>query len=104
MTTVDEDAFHAICKKMGLPGNCYDASMYKCFVGAYEAAKAKPVVDVERVAKALMNCFKSQFNGHRIPEDAAPDSWTANGDVYSLDMEMMAKAAIAAITQPGDGE
>jgi hypothetical protein len=53
----------------------------------------------QKIADVLMACFKSQFNGHRIPGDANPDSWTARGDVGMLDMDLMAACVMDYIPQ-----
>jgi hypothetical protein len=45
---------------------------------------------VTRVASAIVASIKVQLDGHPIPGDAAPDSWT------------LAKAAIEAMREPTD--
>jgi hypothetical protein len=53
---------------------------------------------VERVASAIVASIKAQMDGHPIPGDVAPDSWTATGGV--IDGETLARAAIEAMKVP----
>jgi hypothetical protein len=55
---------------------------------------------VTRVASAIVASIKVQLDGHPIPGDAAPDSWTATGG--TVDGETLAKAAIEAMREPTD--
>ena len=53
---------------------------------------------VERVAEAIRESIKAQMDGHPIPGDVAPDSWTASGG--TVDCVLIARAAIEAMREP----
>jgi hypothetical protein len=55
---------------------------------------------VRRVASAIIASIKAQMDGHPIPGDIAPDSWTATGGV--IDGETLARAAIEGMKSPTD--
>lgn len=67
--------------------------------GAQETGAARAGSQVERVARAIANDIKRQFNGHPIPGVPPQiDSWTATGG--TLECEEIAQAAIAAMPSP----